>query len=217
MFSLHYRFLWMIFHTSRGNSTTQQDRARRGQRVFYGRHQILGKKAQAERSAGKRVGLKKQIKFKFTAKPLLRCILLAHDIHKQGFSKCLLAIGGHGVHSGGHGTPTAGGSSAAEQPLSSAAEFFKGSVRTKQVLRKRSLQGSTRRPMRDGALCCVGQSTAPQPTSRETWCGLRRGLGSTYQLSCIVIEGARSQQIVIAVAEANMSKPLLSCCQRIHH
>ena len=49
---------------------------------------------------------------------------------------------------------------------------------------------------RDGALCRAGQSTAPQPTSRETWCGLQRGLGSTCQVSCIVIEGARSQQIV---------------------
>ena len=47
------------------------------------------------------------------------------------------------MHSGGHGTPIAGGSSAAEQSLSSAAEFFKGPVRTKQVLKKRSLQGST--------------------------------------------------------------------------
>ena len=141
-------------------------------------------------------GSKKQIKFKFTAKPLLRCMLLAHDIDQQGFSKCLLAVGGHGAHSVGHGRLTAGGSSAAEVPFLGREVFaiFKGLVRTKQVLRKRSLQGSAQTPTVDRALCRARQSTAPEPTSHDTWCGLRRGLGSTCQLSCIVIEGARSQQ-----------------------
>ena len=47
------------------------------------------------------------------------------------------------MHSGGHGTLIVVGGTAAEQSLLSAAMFFKGSVRTKQVLRKRSLHGST--------------------------------------------------------------------------
>ena len=58
---------------------------------------------------------------------------------------------------------------------------------------------------------------SPQSTSRETWCGVRRGLGNICQPPCIVIEGARSQQIVIGCRSKHVITPsqLLSACSSL--
>ena len=81
-----------------------------------------------------------------TTKPLLRCMLVAHDIDKQVFSISLLAIGEHGAHLVIHDRLIDGGNSAkdmGEVPLFGCEVFsiFKSSVHTKTGPKKKVRAG----------------------------------------------------------------------------
>ena len=63
-----------------------------------------------------------------TTKPLLGCMVVAHDIHKQGFSKWLLAHRGHGVHLGSYDRSADGGNIAKDMggcPFPRLQSFFR--------------------------------------------------------------------------------------------